>query len=78
MYITITVKINQSAVDIRIDSQQTIAAGLHVLQMSGMLPKVECPDFFRSVLNEKIISVNRTFSEEGIYDGDILEAVISQ
>lgn len=78
MFITITIKTKQGTADIRIDSEQKIGVGLQILRESGNIPIGESSDFFRSVLNEKLVSAYKTFAEEGIFDGDILEAVVNE
>ena len=75
MFITITLKLNNGKADIRIDSQQKILVALEVLRDSGRLLSGEMPNFYRSKLNERIVSAYKTFQDEKIYDGDILEAV---
>ena len=75
MFITITIQTQKGRADIRIDSEQKISEGLKVLIESGKLPPVHNPDFFRSSVKESLVSAYRTFSEEGIFDGDILTAI---
>ena len=75
MFITITIQTQKGRADIRIDSEQKISEGLKVLMESGKLPPEHNPDFFRSSVKESLVSAYRTFSEEGIFDGDILTVV---
>ena len=75
MFIAITIKTLKGQADIRIYSEQKIFEGLRVLIESGKLPTVHNPDFFRSSVKENLVSAYRTFSDEGIFDGDILTAV---
>ena len=76
MFITITINIGESTADIRIDSEQKIGMGLHVLRESGKMPYGKEPSYFRSKQCEKLVSAYKTFHDEAIYDGDILEAII--
>ena len=76
MFITITLKVGMGQADIRIDDQQRIGVALDVLRESGRLLTGEAPNFYRSKLGEKLVSAYKTFHDEGIYDGDILEGVI--
>ena len=75
MFINITIEVDGSRRDIRIDSEQRIKEGLSVLRQSGKLPMGSSPDYFRSRLNQKPVSAYKTFSEEGVFDGDILSAI---
>jgi len=76
MYINITIKQQQHKFDLRIDSEQNISQGLKVLTDSGKLPADnQTYDYFRSFVRNTLVSANKTFAQEFIYDGDILEAV---
>jgi len=75
MFINITMEIKRTQHDIRIDSEQKIAAGFLTLQEAGKLPKGSCPDYFRSRLKQAPVSAYKTFTDEEIYDGDILTAL---
>ena len=75
MFINITIEAGENRRDIRIDSEQKIKEGLSVLRQSGKLSMGEAPDYFRSRLNQKPVSAYKTFSEEGVFDGDILTAI---
>lgn len=75
MFINITVEIDGTRRDIRIDSEQKIKEGLQVLRQSGKLPMGIIPDYFRSCLNQRPVSAYKTFAEEGVFDGDILSAI---
>ncbi|MCL2365357.1 MAG: hypothetical protein FWC71_11955 [Defluviitaleaceae bacterium] len=76
MYINVTIKQQQQRFDIRIDSEQNIIEGLKVLTDSGKLPADNHTyDYFRSFVRNTLVSANKTFAQEFIYDGDILEAV---
>jgi len=76
MFINITVESDGTRRDIRIDSEQKIKDGLFVLRQSGRLPMGSSPDYFQSRLNQRPVSAHKTFSEEGVFDGDILTAII--
>ena len=75
MFINITMEVNGTRRDIRIDSEQKILEGLSVLRQSGKLPMGANPDYFRSQLNQTLVSASKTFAEEGIFDGDIITAI---
>ena len=75
MFLTLTMKADSGSADIRIDSEQTLGAGLGILRESGQLPPGNPPDYFRSHLNEVMVSAYQTFEEASIFDGDILTAV---
>ena len=75
MFITITLKIGDDKIDIRIDSEQKISVGLEVLRESGKMIGGKMPSYFRSKQRERLVSTYRTFQDEGIYDGDVLEAI---
>jgi len=75
VFINITIEIDGTKRDIRIDSEQKIKEGLLVLRQSGKLPMGTTPDYFRSKLNQRPVSAYKTFAEEGVYDGDILSAI---
>jgi hypothetical protein len=75
MFITITLKVGTGKADIRIDNRQRIGVALSILRESGKLLSGGTPDFYRSKLGEKLVSAYKTFNEEGIFDGDILEGV---
>lgn len=76
MFINITIEANEIRRDIRIDSDQKLREGLAVLRQSGKFPMGPSPDYFRSRLNQKLVSSHKTFAEERIFDGDILSAII--
>ena len=75
MFIIITVETEKGSADIRIDSEQKIGVGLQVLREAGRLPHGQSPDFFRSKLNETLVSAHKSFREENIFDGDVLKAI---
>lgn len=75
MFINLTVETENGSRDIRIDSEQRIGEGLKVLHQSGKLSKSSQPDYFHSRLNQRPVSAYKTFSEEQVFDGDILTAI---
>ena len=75
MFINLTMEVNGVRRDIRIDSQQKIKESLAILRQSGKLPMGNSPDYFRSRLNQRLVSAYKTFSEEDVFDGDVLSAV---
>ena len=75
MFISLTIEVSGTRRDIRIDSEQKIKESLTVLRQSGKLPTGTVPDYFRSRLSQRSVSAYKTFSEEGIYDGDVLSAI---
>ena len=75
MFINITLVTEGLSRDIIIDSQQKISEALTVLRQSGKLPMGQSPEYYRSLLNERLVSAYKTFAEESIFDGDILTAI---
>jgi len=75
MFINITIQSGGNKLDIRIDSEQKIKNALSVLRQSGKLPPGKTLDYFRSMLNQNLVSVHKTFAEEDIFDGDKLVAI---
>ena len=75
MFLTLTLESQGNRADIRIDSEQKIGEGLRVLRECGRLPNGTVPDYFRSHINQTLVSAWKTFEEEQIYDGDILSVV---
>lgn len=75
VFITITIEAGESSADMRIDSEQRIRMCVQALRESGKMPSGEIPAYFRSEQNERLVSSYKTFSEEGIYDGDVLTAI---
>jgi len=75
MFINLTMEVNGTRRDIRIDSGQKIKESLNVLRQSGKLPMGSTPDYFRSRINQRMVSAYKTFSEESIFDGDVLSAL---
>ena len=75
MFISLTIEANNVKQNIRIDSEQKIGEGLAVLRESGKLPKGSTPDYFRSYLNQRLVSAYKTFAEEQIFDGDVLTSI---
>ena len=75
MFLTLSIETKSGTADIRIDSEQKIGEGLRVLRESGRLPDGAVPNYFRSHMNQTLVSAWKTFEEEQIYDGDILSAV---
>jgi len=76
MFINVTIEASGIQHDIKIDAAQKIGAGLQVLRQSGKLTFGESPDYFRSLLERRPVSAYKTFSEEGVHDGDILSAIL--
>ena len=75
MFINLTIEAGEVRRDIRIDSEQKIKDALAILRQSGKMPMGTAPDYFRSRLNQKLVSAYKTFSEEEVFDGDILSAI---
>jgi hypothetical protein len=76
VFISITIEADGIRRDIKIDSEQKVGEGLLVLRQSGKLPLGIAPDYFRSRLNQRPVSAYKTFSEERIFDGDVLSVVL--
>ncbi len=71
MFINVTIETLAGRQDIRIDSEQRIGEGLH----SGKFGRGSVPDYFSSLLNERLVSAFRTFADEQVFDGDVLSAI---
>jgi len=76
MFINLTMEVNGTRRDIRIDSDQKIANAINVLRQSGKFPVDAMPDYFRSRLNQVAVSAHKTFAEESVFDGDVLTAIV--
>lgn len=76
MYITITMKINDRSIDVRVDNRQTISDIYAVIKDREGLNNIPSPMFYKSFQNRKLISSLNTFEQEKIYSGDILDAVL--
>jgi uncharacterized ubiquitin-like protein YukD len=61
--------------DVRIDAEQCVGQGFAVLVRSGKVSAVATPDFFRSRLNERLVSGYRTFADQRVLNGDVLSIV---
>jgi len=75
MFIDITIEVKGIRQDIKIDSEQKIKEALQVLCQSGKMSATAAPDFYRSMLNQRLVSAYKTFADEGVFDGDILTAI---
>jgi len=75
LFINLTIESCGRQLDIRIDSNQKIGESLAVLRQSKKIPDGLTPDYFRSRVNQKLVSAHKTFNDEQIYDGDILIAI---
>lgn len=76
MYITITMKVNDRIINIRVDKRQTISDVYAVIKDREGLTNIPLPKFYKSFQNKKLISSLNTFEQEQIYSGDILDAVL--
>jgi len=76
MYITITFETDSEAFDVSIDERQEIRAALRALSESGKTKSgwMDYP-FYRSLLQERLVSGNFTFEDAGIVTGDMLTGV---
>ena len=75
MSIYITIEVEEEKIDIGIDKEQKIGQVIGILKETGKLVSKTKPTYFRSLLNQKLVCVGKTFEEEGIYDGDTLKVV---
>lgn len=74
MYITITLKINDKAYDLRVDKRQIIIEFLKIINESLNLNiNISEINFVKSITHKKQISTYFTFEESRIFTGDILE-----
>ena len=76
MFIDITIEMDGIRQDIKIDSEQKIKEALQVLFQSGKMPVASAPDYYRSMLNQRLVSAYKTFADEDVFDGDILSAIL--
>jgi len=75
LFINLTIETRSGRQDVRIDSEQKIGDGVAILRQHGKLRLDQPPDYYRSRMSQKLVSAYRTFTEERIFDGDILTAV---
>jgi len=75
MFISVTIDAGGHSLDIKIDAEQKIDDVLRTLQAHGKFPQNKTPSYFRSMLNQRLVSVNKTFAEEEIFDGDKLVVI---
>ena len=75
MFITLTIETREKKADIRIDSEQKIGDALNVLRAAGIFSPEAMPDYLRSHLKQSLVSAYKTFSQESIFDGDILTVI---
>lgn len=75
MYITVTLQIDDTEIDISMDEQQSLAACLQVLKDNYKVVSKEEPAFYRSVMQLRIVSAHKSLKEEDIANGDKLIAV---
>jgi hypothetical protein len=75
MYITITIRTESQGIDIRIDSSQYISEGFKVAMERGLLGLDTEPYCCFSKMNERIVSLYKTFAQENIYSGDCLSVI---
>lgn len=74
-----TFKAGQEEIDIRVDGRQTIGEVFSFLQERGNFLRVlggEKKEYFYSPISEKMVSVYKTFQEEEIFDGELLEYIL--
>lgn len=70
----ITILTEKTEYDIMTDSENQIKDTLQILLEKGLLPKKaqECREVY-SVRRKRMVSVESTYVESGIYQGDILK-----
>ena len=76
MYISITLKLKEESFDIKVDDRQTIMSILEVLSKAGTYNGKNDIDFFKSKMNNKLISTYMTLNEQNILKGDHLTAIM--
>lgn len=76
MFISFTLEVGEHRKDIRLDSEQKISEPLKVLRINGIFPNGAEPDYYRSLMNGRPVSAHMSFKEEGIFDGDVLTAIL--
>lgn len=74
MYVTITMKLGNQAFDIKVDNQQIIGKAEEILRSSGKYSG-KSTEFYRSLLQSKVISAYLSFADAGIGSGDILTQI---
>lgn len=73
--ITITIMCNSLEFDLQIDSRQKIRAAIDILVQKGMALVDVDRICIKSICQKKVVSINKTFREEGINSGDKLEVI---
>ena len=74
MNISITIKQGGTAVDIIADQNRIIADVINELHNIGMLP-TKSEAFMRSSAQERVISTENSFRDEGIFSGDKISEI---
>lgn len=75
LFLNITIAVNNETFDVRIDSEQRIGKALEILHETGRCRTNACPDYYRSHMNKTLVSAYKTFGDESVFDGDLLEAI---
>lgn len=73
--ITITISVSGKSFDLIIDKNQKVIEAFRILVNTNRISsaEVEGRDFVLSVLNNRQISVHKTFLDEAINTGDVLK-----
>ena len=73
MKVTVTIELSKKEISIIADENRKISDVINELYKLGYVPKA-ADAFMCSVVQERVISTNNSFRDEGIYSGDrILE-----
>ena len=73
MNITVTIVQDKKKISIIVDENRRISDVIDELHKQGLIPKA-ADSFMRSAVQERVISTNNSFRDEGIFSGDwILE-----
>lgn len=69
MRITVTLEQGNNIISVIVDENRKISDVIKELHISGYLPN-NAKSFMRSTVQERVISTNNSFREEGIFSGD--------
>lgn len=69
MRITVTLEQGNNIISVIVDENRKISDVIKELHINGYLPN-NAKSFVRSTVQERVISTNNSFREEGIFSGD--------
>lgn len=70
--ITFTLTNGESSIDLMLDEKREIGSLMTVLEEAGKISGLSCNVVCKSLLQNRIVSLYKTFEEEKIYSGDVI------